>query len=157
MEDKYIPGQEFRSWTSVPGGGGGLGTVAAAYLAHKAGLIDFNNKEQFNSIKQNGLLGHVAMNAVQGAIAPKGPSAQFQVNPSGVSNDNNADIGGGFNPAGAAPTQMAAPVAPPSSGDTGMDSQMSSFPTPTTMDTSGVDHELIDFSLPNFASLIGMA
>ena len=130
-------------------GNNGLGTVAAAYLAHKAGLIDFSNKDQQDSMKKNGVLGHLAMSAINGAVAPKGPSSQFQVNPSGVSNADNADIGGGFNPAGIAPNQMSNSVSPPDS-NAGVDSEINN---PAEQQTSGYDPELIDHSLSSFASL----
>jgi hypothetical protein len=135
------------------GDAGGLGPIALAYLAHKSGLIDLSNKDQINSIKQNGVLGHMAMGAVKSAIAPKGPGYGPLINPTGVSNDNNADIGGGFNPAGIPPTQTSYVVTPPGNDVSGMDSKVNGFVEPKT-DFAMHDHELIDDGIANFASLL---
>jgi hypothetical protein len=128
MADKYVPGMEFQSWTSVPGGGGGLGTVAAAYLAHKAGLIDLNNKEQMDSIQKNGFLGHTAMKALEGAAKPP-VNVNAPVAPVTVGGPMNQEMPKG--------TPLP-PISDAAGGDVA---------------TSMLDHELIDSSLPNFAAL----
>jgi hypothetical protein len=123
-----IPGQEFASWTAVPGGGGGLGTVAAAYLAHKAGLIDLNNKDQMSSVQKNGILGHMAMKALDGAVKP--PAAvNAPVAPVTVGGPMNQELPQGV------PLESMPPV------------------ETSNIETSGLDHEMIDSSLPNFATL----
>jgi hypothetical protein len=63
-------GQEFASWQSIPGGNGSLGSLAAAYLAHKAGLIDLNDKSQMESIQKNGIGYTLASKALDKAVAP---------------------------------------------------------------------------------------
>lgn len=108
--------------------GGGLGAVAAAYLAHKAGLIDLNNKDQMASIQKNGVLGHVAMKALDGAVKPP-VSVNAPVVPVTVGGPMNQELPQGT------------PLPP-----------MSSAESPDIVN-SGIDHELIDSSLPNFAAL----
>lgn len=121
-ESKYMPSA---------GEGGGLGTVAGLYLAQKAGLIDLNNKEQMNSIQKNGVLGHVAMNALNGAVKPPA-SANSPVSPVTVGGPMNQEMPQGV------------PLPPMSSAE-GVEG--------ADMISSGLDHELIDSSLPNFAAL----
>jgi hypothetical protein len=126
-----IPGQEYASWTSVPGGNGGLGAVGALYLANKAGLIDLNNKDQMKSVKDNGVLGHLAMKAINGAAQPPANASAMPVKPS-------VTVGGPMNQT----LPQAVPLEPMSSVD---DSSIMS---------SEADPELIDSSLPNFAALL---
>lgn len=118
-ESKYMPSA---------GEGGGLGTVAGLYLAHKAGLIDLNNKDQMNSIQKNGVLGHVAMNALNGAVKPP-VSLNAPVAPVTVGGPMNQELPQGV------PLESMPPV------------------EPSSIETSGLDHEMIDSSLPNFAAL----
>lgn len=149
-DSKYIPSA---------GEGGGLGTVAAAYLAHKAGLIDLNNKEQAGSIQKNGLFGHVAMNALNGAVKPPAKTLAPVVPNSAVT------VGGPMNQS----MPQGVPIAPLDSGvDIGgpMNQQLPQGTplgpiepdvfTPrqnTGTAMSDVDPELIDSSLSNFAAL----
>ena len=169
----------------------GLGAFAAAYLAHKTGLIDLNDPKKRESVEKNGVLGHLLNGAMNNAITPKGPGYGNNFNPAantGVSNDGNADIGGGFNPAGIAPTQVANsvmptgitphPVIPPSSGNAGMDMQLSSAPQPmmpppdqsaaetqrllqqnamppTAMSQAPVDIHDFDADISNYAGMMG--
>lgn len=156
----------------------GLGAFAAAYLAHKTGLIDYSDKTQRESVDKNGVLGHLLKGAMDKAALQKGPGYGNNFNPAantGVSNDGNADIGGGFNPAGIVPNavvpapQAAAPVVPPvstelpplpaipsvaqaaplnpTSGNAGMDQQLSSFAQPPqyTTGNAGMDAQLGSF------------
>lgn len=132
MADTYIPGQEFRSWTSVPGGGGGLGTVAAAYLAHKAGLIDLNDKKQMDSLQKHGVLGHAAIKSLEGAAKPPSKSNAPVIPKSDVT------VGGPMNQE----LPQGVPLDPLSASEGG------------DFATSMLDHELIDSSLANFAALL---
>lgn len=138
MADTYIPGQEFRSWTSLPGQSGGLGAVGALYLAHKAGLIDLDNKDQLKSLQKNGVIGHSAMKALKGAAKPPSES-NAPVMPKTLSSTENPEVtvGGPMNQ----DLPKGVPLEPMSlykGGD---------------LTTSMLDHELIDSSLPNFAAL----
>lgn len=159
----------------------GLGNFAAAYLAHKTGLIDLSDKTKRESVEKNGVIGHLLKGAMDKAAPPqKGPGYGNNFNPAantGVSNDGNADIGGGFNPAGPIPApianapapQAAAAVVPPvstalpplpvipsvaqaaplnpTSGNAGMDQQLSSFAQPPqyTTGNAGMDAQLGSF------------
>lgn len=151
----------------------GLGSFAAAYLAHKTGLIDLSDPTKRESVEKNGVIGHLLKGAMDKAAPPKGPGYGNNFNPAantGVSNDGNADIGGGFNPAGIAPTQVANsvmptgitpnPVMPPSSGNAGMDMQLSSAPQemvpPTTMSQAPVDIHDFDADISNYAGMMGL-
>ena len=111
-----------------PDGNGGLGTVAAAYLAHKAGLIDLNNKDQMQSIQKNGILGHAAIKALDGAVKPPS-NINAPVVPVTVGGPMNFNVPQGT------------PLPPMSISDN------------SDVATSDLDHEMIDSSLPNFAAL----
>jgi hypothetical protein len=151
----------------------GLGAFAAAYLAHKTGLIDLNDPKKRESVEKNGVLGHLLNGYMSKAVAPKGPGYGNNFNPAagtGVSNDGNADIGGGFNPAGIAPTQLAnavvptgqtpTPVIPPSSGNAGMDMQLSSAPQemvpPVTTSQAPMNFHDFDADISNYAGMMGL-
>jgi len=171
----------------------GLGSFAAAYLAHKTGLIDLSDPAKRESVEKNGVIGHLLKGAMDKAAPPsKGPGYGNNFNPAastGISNDGNADIGGGFNPAGIVPTQVANsvmptgltpnPVIPPSSGNAGMDMQLSSAPQammpppdqsaaetqrllqqnaipPTTMSQAPVDIHDFDADISNYAGMMGI-
>jgi len=57
-------------------GNNALGPFLGAYLAHKTGLIDFNDKDQQKSLSKNGVMGTIfqnQMNKPQGAVAPYQP------------------------------------------------------------------------------------
>ncbi|CAB4175773.1 hypothetical protein UFOVP996_10 [uncultured Caudovirales phage] len=152
----------------------GLGSFAAAYLAHKTGLIDYSDKTQRQSVDKNGVLGHLLKGVMDKSAPMKGPGYGSNFNPAantGISNDGNADIGGGFNPAGSvpAPSVNAAAIVPPvntalpalpaippvaqaaplnpTSGNAGMDQQLSSFAQPPqyTTGNAGMDAQLGSF------------
>jgi len=59
------------------GGNDALMPFLGAYLAHKTGLIDFNDKDQQESLKKNGMLGTIFQNHMKnvpsGAVAPYQP------------------------------------------------------------------------------------
>jgi hypothetical protein len=129
------PGLEYANWNSLPGGGGGLGNVAAAYLAHKAGLIDLNNKSQTDSIQKNGIFEHMAMNAVKDAIKPP-PVANAPVAPV----------------APAAPVEVGAPMTQELPQGVPLE-PLSAIEVPDIA-AAALDTELIDSSLLNFAALL---
>lgn len=174
-DSKFASGAEGSS-------GGGLGLVAAAYLAHKLGLVDLNDPAQQKAIKENGLLGNVINGAVapsrgiQMPIAPTGaisspiqmPSIQgvplgpiSSVTPSGDTgipplpsvakaaplNPTSGDVG---------TDQQLAMSPPPSqftSGNTGMDNQLSE-PNSFMQKMSGFDPDMLDEGIGNFAALL---
>ena len=150
--------------------GAGLLALAAAYAAHKMGLVDLNDPDQQKSINEKGLLGHV----VQGAIAPSG-GVQMPVSPFGgavsspiqmpsiqgvplgplssnTPQDNAVTAQGAVLP----PLQPVSQSQPSdyTSGNAGMDTQLSSAPTPPPVSISSVDPELIDEGIGNFAALL---
>jgi hypothetical protein len=139
-------------------GGGGLGLVAAAYLAHKLGLVDLNDPDQQKAIQKNGLLGNV----IKGAIAPSG-GIQMPVSPSGAisspvqmpsiqgvplgplsSNTQTSPITTGSVQGSVLPPLPSVAQANPTSGNAGMDQQLSSSPVPPqyTSGSSGMDSQL---------------
>jgi hypothetical protein len=68
----------FKQYGFEFGGGGNdaLGPFLGAYLAHKTGLIDFNDKDQQKSLSKNGVMGTILRNQInkpQGAVAPYQP------------------------------------------------------------------------------------
>ena len=165
---------------SSGGSNDALGPFIAQYLAHKTGLIDLSDPTQKESIQKNGVLGHL----LNDAIAPKGPGYGNNFNPAantGISNDGNADIGGGFNPGGqvpnaAIPQTQNAPIAappinsspindnlgvpplpalpplsatPPSSGNAGMDQQLSSSPYLKPSDYHDFDTDIGKYAIKN--------
>jgi hypothetical protein len=176
-DSKYASGGDNKA-------GAGLLALAAAYAAHKMGLVDLNDPDQQKSIKENGLLGH----AIKGAVAPSG-GIQMPVAPSGAisspiqmpsiqgvplghlsSNTQTSPIGSGSVQSAALP-----PLQPlnPTSGNAGMDQQMASFPEPPQytsgnagMDQqldgpssympkmAGFDPEMLDEGIGNFAALL---
>lgn len=136
--------------------GGGLGLVAAAYLAHKLGLVDLNDPDQQKAIKENGLLG----NAIKGAIAPSG-GIQMPVAPSGAISSpiqmpsvQGVPLGpiSSVTPSGntgipslpVLPSVAKAAPLNPTSGDIGTDRQMASFPEAPqfTSGNAGMDSQL---------------
>jgi hypothetical protein len=147
--------------------GGGLGLVAAAYIAHKLGLVDLNDPEQQKAIKENGVLGNV----IKGAIAPSG-GIQMPVAPSGAISSpiqmpsiqgvplgplSSASPSGDTSIPALPPLPSVAQAAPlnPSSGNLGMDKQLASAPTPW-MDSKmgGFDPDMLDEGIGNFAALL---
>jgi hypothetical protein len=66
-------GYEFKSG----GGGDALGPFLGAYLAHKSGLIDFNDPEQQKSMSKNGVMQTIFQNHMKsvpsGSVAPYQP------------------------------------------------------------------------------------
>ena len=176
-ESKYASGGDGKA-------GGGLLALAAAYAAHKMGLVDLNDPDQQKSIQENGLLGH----AIKGAVAPSG-GIQMPVAPTGAISSpiqmpsiqgvplgpiSSATPSGntGIPPlpsvAQAAPLnptsgdigtdqQLAMSPPPPqfTSGNAGMDSQLASAPN-QFMDTKmgGFDPEMLDEGIGNFAALL---
>jgi len=171
---------------SSGGSNDALGSFLAAYLANKTGLIDYSDPTQRESVNKNGVLGHLLGNAMDKSVAPKGPGYGNNFNPAagtGISNDGNADIGGGFNPGGQIPNAVIpqtqnAPIAappidsspindnlgvpplpalpplsetPPSSGNAGMDQQLSSSPY-----LKPSDYHDFDTDIGKYASMMGM-
>jgi hypothetical protein len=142
MADKFIPGMQFQDWNSISGGGGGgLGSVAALFLADKMGLVNLNDKTQQEDMQKHGILGGLLKNkfAVQqppgsapapGAMAPIAPMGNDQLQQA-----MSMDTG---------PVAPVAPTAPqaPMAGMPDM-SQYASY-----------DPDDIESSLSNFAKLL---
>ena len=128
-------GQEFANWQSIPGGNSALGSFAAAYLAHKAGLLDLNDPSQMDSVQKNGVGSTLASKLLLGSVPPKqtapvAPSGQLQ----------QPDMTG-FQPG---PDIQNA--APPVQG---------SFNQMQTPDVMAAAEPTIDDSLPAFAAMMG--
>ena len=128
-------GQDFANWQSIPGGNSSLGSFAAAYLAHKAGLLNLNDPSQMESIQKNGVGSTLASKLLIGSappkqVAPVAPSGQLQ----------QPDMTG-FQP--------------------GSDIQNAAPPVQGSMNNMGVDETMadnaisIDDTLPAFVSMIG--
>jgi len=148
-ESKYAAGGDSKA-------GAGLLALAAAYAAHKMGLVDLNDPDQQKSIQENGLLGH----AIKGAVAPSG-GIQMPVAPSGAISSpiqmpsiqgvplgpiSSATPSGDTSLPALPPLPSVAQAAPlnPTSGNAGMDQQMASFPEPPqyTSGNAGMDQQL---------------
>lgn len=181
-DSKYASGGDGKA-------GAGLAMLAAAYAAHKMGLVDLNDPDQQKSIKENGLLGH----AIKGAVAPSG-GIQMPVAPSGAvsspiqmpsiqgvplgplsSNTQTSPVTTGSVQGAALPPLPSVAQANPTSGNAGMDQQLSSSAEPPQytsgnagmdsqlasspnnfMDTKvgGFDPEMLDEGIGNFAALL---
>lgn len=149
-------GQQFADWTdmSPSQAGSGLSSLAAAYLANKAGLIDLQNPGQRRAFDAGGMQG-IVKNKIANAILPpvQQPPSIASLAP------DNIDIGGGFNPAagqGVAPpaaAQQAAPVAAAIPG-----AAVPGAETAATTMAGDVGGEMaIEEGLPSFLALFGMA
>lgn len=142
MADKFVPGMQFQDWNSIAGGGGGgLGNVAALFLADKMGLVDLNNKSQQEDIQKHGMLGGLLKNKFTGQQPPgsaPAPQATGPVAP--MSNDQ-------LQQAMSMDTGPVAPVAPTAP-------QMPMAGTPDMSQYASYDPEHIDASLSNFAKLL---
>jgi hypothetical protein len=145
MADKYMPGMQFQDWNSIAGGGGGgLGNVAALFLADKMGLVDLKNKSQQEDIQKHGMLGGLLKNKFTGQQPPgsapapaSAPGAMAPIAPMG--NDQ-------LQQAMSMDAGPAAPVAPTAP-------QMPMAGTPDMSQYALYDPEHIDSSLSNFAKL----
>jgi hypothetical protein len=98
----------------------GLGSFAAAYLAHKTGLIDYSDKTQKESVDKNGVLGHLLKGVMDKSVAPNqlSKTSAFEGIPAGNIPVPESSFAG-----------IPAPNAP-TSGSSGMDMQLSSAPQP---------------------------
>ena len=144
MADKFVPGLQFQDWNSMStGGGGGLGSLAALFLADKMGLVDLKDKTQQEDIQKHGLMGGLFKNKMMGqkpegsapaptsgAMAPIAPMGNNQLQQA-MSMD-------------AGPAAPVAPTAP----------QMPMAGTPDMSQYASNDPEHIDSSLFNFAKLL---
>ena len=146
----------------------GLGSFAAAYLAHKTGLIDYSDKTQRESVDKNGVLGHLLKGAMDKAVAPNLPAktSAFEGIPAGNNPVPESSFAG-----------IPAPNAP-TSGSNGMDMQLSSAPQPmmpppdqsaaetqrllqqnavppTTISQAPMDFHNFDTDIANYAGMMG--
>jgi hypothetical protein len=125
---------------SSGGSNDALGPFLAQYLAHKTGLIDLSDPTQKESIQKNGLQGHFLNKFMDKAVPPNilGKNSAFEGIP------------------GVAPTSPVQPVMPsaaqpPSSGNAGMDQQLSSSPY-----LKPLDYHDFDTDIGKYASMMGM-
>lgn len=141
MADKYNPGMEFQSWTSLPSGGGGLGAVAGMWAADKLGLIDLAgmDEESKDAMKRQGVLGSIVQNKLLGQKAPAGAVAPdfHKQQDYGMPQANY-----GFTPPGGQG------IRPPAS--LGVQRQAPAIPGQTV---SAYDPEMIDHSMDNYLNL----
>jgi hypothetical protein len=138
---------------SSGGSNNALGPFLAQYLAHKTGLIDLSDPTQKESIQKNGLQGHFLNKFMDKAVPPNilGKNSAFEGIPAG-DNSVSAPIN---NTPGVAPTSPVQPVMPsaaqpPSSGNAGMDQQLSSFSEPP------VDFHNFDTDIASYANMIDL-
>jgi len=147
----------------------GLGSFAAAYLAHKTGLIDLSDPAKRESVEKNGVLGHFLKGAMDKAAPPNplGKTSAFEGIPAGNIPVPESSFAG-----------IPAPNAP-TSGSNGMDMQLSSAPQPmmpppdqsaaetqrlmqqnamppTTMSQAPVDIHDFDADISNYAGMMGI-
>jgi hypothetical protein len=141
MADKFIPGMQFQDWNSIAGSSGGLGSVAALFLANQMGLVDLNDKTQQEDMQKHGLLGGLFKNKMMGQ-KPEGsapaPGAMAPIAPMG---NDQLQQAMDMNAAPAGPVAPTAPQAPMA----GM---------PDMSQYASYDPDDIDSSLSNFAKLL---
>jgi len=146
----------------------GLGNFAAAYLAHKTGLIDLSDPTKRESVEKNGVIGHLLKGAMDKAAPPNtlGKNSAFEGIPAGNNPIPQSSFAG-----------IPAPNAP-TSGSNGMDMQLSSAPQPimpppdqsaaetqrllqqnampsTAMSQAPVDIHDFDADISNYAGMMG--
>jgi hypothetical protein len=143
MADKFVPGLQFQDWNSMStGGGGGLGSLAALFLADKMGLVDLKDKTQQEDIQKHGLMGGLFKNKMMGQ-KPEGsapaPTSGAMAPIAPMGNDQ-------LQQAMSMETAPAAPVPPTAP-------QMPMAGTPDMSQYAFNDPEHIDSSLSNFAKL----
>ena len=141
MADKYNPGMEFQSWTSLPSGGGALGAVAGMWAADKLGLIDLAgmDDEAKDAMRRQGVLGSIVQNKLLGPKAPAGavaPDLHKQSNYGMQKQDYGFTAPGGQG------------IRPPAS--LGVQRQTPAVPNQTV---SAYDPENIDHSMDNYLNL----
>jgi hypothetical protein len=154
MADKYMPGLQFQDWNSMStGGGGGLGSLAALFLADQMGLVDLSNKSQQADIQSHGILGGLLKNKMMGP-KPEGsvpaPTSK-PVGPVSLMGNDQLQQAMSMDQAPVAPVAPTAPQTPMA----GMPS-MSNFASysPDASQYGSYDPEHIESSLSNFAKLL---
>lgn len=135
-----------------------LGSFLAQYLAHKTGLIDLSDPTKRDSVQKNGVAGHLLNGFMDKAVSPNilGKNSAFEGIPAG-----NNPVPAPIDSSPIADKPGVAPLPPLSSGNAGMDKQLSSFMQPQ-METHDFDKDInkyagmIDLSeLGNLGSLAG--
>jgi hypothetical protein len=127
-----------------------MGAFLAQYLAHKTGLIDLSDPTQKASIQKNGVAGHLLNGFMDKSIAPQTRNSI----PAPIDSSPIVD-----NP-GVAPLPVIGPLNP-TSGNAGMDKQLSSFTQPP-MDFHNFDTDIASYAnmidlneLGDLSSLVG--
>jgi hypothetical protein len=102
MADKYVPGMEFQSWTSLPSGDqkpGALGKFGA-YLIDQTGIKDFLDKN-FGDSEASNIEGAKIPPASKYALQPSSPISQQGISPMRLPNAVPGGVGLNASPAGA--------------------------------------------------------
>jgi len=159
MADKYMPGLQFQDWNSMStGGGGGLGSLAALFLADQMGLVDLSNKSQQADIQNHGILGGLLKNKMMGpkpeGSAPAPTSAPGAMAPIAPMGNDQLQQAMSMDAGPVAPVAPMAPAAPqaPMAGTPSMENYSSYAPDASQY--ASYDPEHIDSSLSNFAKLL---
>lgn len=154
MADKYMPGLQFQDWNSMStGGGGGLGSLAALFLADQMGLVDLSNKSQQADIQSHGILGGLLKNKMMGqppAGSAPAPTSK-PVGPVSLMGNDQLQQAMSMDQAPAGPVAPTAPQAPMA----GMPS-INNFASyaPDASQYGSYDPEDIESSLSNFSKLL---
>lgn len=121
----------------------------AQYLAHKTGLIDLSDPTKRDSVQKNGVAGHLLNGLLDKSMQPNllGKNSAFEGIPAG---NNPAPVPAPIDSSPIADKPGVAPLPPLSSGNAGMDKQLSSFTQPP------MDFHNFDTDIASYANMIDL-